>query len=1081
MLLFKKYFLHLFYHFKSNPINGSTKLSNNHNFLKKIIMNRRWRFSMALFVLPFMITPSVINVYANGPVQEVLQQKKITGRVVDSNGEPIIGANVVVKGTNKGGITNQKGEFTVNVSGNSKLVISYMGYITKVVDASNNMVVTMNEDSKTLGEVEITAEFGMKRVARSVGSSAQNVKAADIIDSGRDNFISALQGRVSGMNVTSTGGSPGASTTVTLRSLTSISGNNQPLYVVDGIPMNNSTFDPLTFADAGGNLNVRNLDFSSRGNDFNPEDIESVTVLKGAAAAALYGSDASNGAIIITTKKGRPGKGRVQYSNAFSFSNSYGCPEMQDKYAQGAYGTTNYYYTSRWGGLYPEGTKLYDNYDAILRTGFSQKHNASVEAGNEKATIRAGVSFLDERGVVRTTDYKRINLTLSGKADITSWLNFEASMQYTSTKNNKAMIGTSGPLYLTMLWPSIDDMSNYFDVDGSHMRSPYLYTDTDLLNPLFGMHRNKLYDESDRILANAAITITPTKHTFIRAQAGWDVGMQTFETSMHPYYSAANAGTGNYNLAKSNFKDPTLNFLVGYNNSFLKNKLTFNAQVGYHQVEDGINRLSTYGSKYMVVDFQSINNCDPSTVTSEKRTTTRRVQAISTQFEFGWDNMAFLTLRSRNDWSSTLPVNNRHYFYPAAEVSFIVTELPYLKNNKYVNYLKLRGSLAQVGKDASPLSIDPELETTGLTGGGYKYGYTGPNKNLKPEMTTSWEAGFEGRFLNDRVVTDFTYFHTHCTDQIVNGFRLSYATGFVLNNMNVGTFNTWGWEGHIDVDILNNEANKFRWNVGLNMSHTNSKVVYLPKNVSEYYNAYTWNSGGLRNGIMVGNPVTTITGKAYTRNSKGQKLIDPTTGLPNVNSLWSVLGDREPMLRFGITTGVNYQDFRLSAMFSGRYHATVVNGTKRFMMTRGTSWESVKLREKGPVIFNGVLKDGLEETDNPTPNSISVNYKTYGTSIYTGYDEDWLQKNINYLRLQELRLSYTAPQKLLNKLFNGFISNAVVYVSGNDLLTWTNYTGIDAVGNTVSAAAGGTGGEGYDVWSLPNPRVISFGVSFTFN
>lgn len=1044
-------------------------------------MTKKWCYSFALFVSLFLTSPFSVSVNAEESVQSVTQTRKITGTVVDKDGEPLIGANVSVKGTSKGVITNSKGKFTINVPSGGKLVFSFVGYITKVVVASNNMTVSLDEDSKMLGEVEITAEFGMKRVARSVGSSAQNVKAADIIDSGRNDFITALQGRVSGINVTSSGGSPGSSTTVTLRSITSISGNNQPLYVVDGIPMNNSTFDPSTFADAGGNYSVRSLDFSSRGNDYNPEDIESVTVLKGAAAAALYGSDASNGAIIITTKKGRPGKGRVSYSNNFSWSTAYGYPDMQTKYAQGAYGTTNYYYTSRYGGLYPAGTQFYDNINSVLQTGFSQKHNISVEAGTEKNTIRAGFSYLDETGVVKKTDYNRLNLTLAGKADITRWLKFEASMQYTSTKNNKALRGTSGPLYLAMRWPSIDNMSNYLAEDGSHMRYPILYTDTDLLNPLFGMNKNKLYDESDRILANAAITITPTKHTFVRAQAGWDIGMQTFETCSHPYYDADNAGTGAYNLAKSNFKDPTINLLAGYSNTFFKDKLTLNAQVGYHQVENQVNRLATYGSKFLVADFQSINNCDASTITSSKRSTKRRVQAISAQAELGWNNMAFLTLRARNDWSSTLPVNNRHYFYPAAEGAFILTELPFLKNNPNINYLKIRGSVAQVGKDAAPLSIDPELEATELTGGGYKYGYTGPNKKLKPEMTTSWEAGFEGRFWKDRVVADFTYFHTHCSDQIVNGFRLSYATGFVLNNMNVGTFNTWGWEGHVDVDVINDQANRFRWNVGLNMSHTNSKVVYLPENVTEYYNAYTWNSGNIRNGIQVGNPVTTLTGLAYTRNSKGQKLIDPTTGLPKVNSVWSVIGDREPMLRFGITTGINYKDFRLSAMFAGRYHATVVNGTKRTMMSSGTSWESVALREKGPVVFEGVLADGNQETDHPTKNTISVSYNTFGSSIYSGYDEDWLQKNINYLRLQELRLSYTAPQKLLKKIFNGFISNAVVYVSGNDLFTWTNYSGIDAVGNTVSAAAGGTGGEGYDVWSLPNPRIISFGFSFTFN
>ena len=343
-------------------------------------------------------------------------------------------------------------------------------------------------------------------------------------------------------------------------------------------------------------------------------------------------------------------------------------------------------------------------------------------------------------------------------------------------------------------------------------------------------------------------------------------------------------------------------------------------------------------------------------------------------------------------------------------------------------------------------------------------------------MTTSYEFGFEGRFVDDRINTDFTYFRTHCADQIVKGFRLSYATGFVLNNMNVGTFNTWGWEFHIDGDIIRN-PNGFRWNVGLNASHTKSEVVYLPPNVTEYYDPYTWNSGNLRNGIMVGNPVTTLTGLAYSRNSAGQILINPTTGIPMTNSVWSVLGDREPKLRFGVTTNATYKGFRLSAMFSGRFKATVVNGTKRSMMTSGTSWESVDLRERGPVVFKGVLKDGNENTATPTANNISVTYQTYGASIFGGGDEDWIENNVNYLRLQELRLTYTLPAKYLPK---AVLSNCSFFVAGNDLITWTNYSGVDAVGNTVSAAAGGTGGEGIDVWSLPNPRAYSFGVSLTF-
>jgi TonB-dependent SusC/RagA subfamily outer membrane receptor len=385
---------------------------------------------------------------------------------------------------------------------------------------------------------------------------------------------------VPGLNISSTSGSPGASTNVVLRNITSISGNNKPLYVVDGIPMNNSTFDPIGMAGAGAtDFSVRDMDFSSRGNDFNPDDVESITVLKGAGAAALYGSDASNGAIIITTKKGKAGKGTVKFSNYLKFSEAYGYPELQNKYANGAYGTTNYYYTSKFGGLYPDNVKIYDNIDAVLQTGFQNRYNVSVEGGSDKATIRGSFSQLSETGVIKTTEYKRTNLSLSGRAEITDWLTFEGALQYTNSKNNKVRTGTAGPLYRAMLWPVVDDMSNYLTEDGIFMRNPDYYLDQDLLNPLFGMNKNKYYDESDRFISNVSLNITPIKKTFIRAQVGWDIGLQTFVASSHPYYSNRNAGDGSFNLVQSNFSDPTINILAGYSNTFFDKKFSFSGQL----------------------------------------------------------------------------------------------------------------------------------------------------------------------------------------------------------------------------------------------------------------------------------------------------------------------------------------------------------------------------------------------------------------------------------------------------------------------------------------------------------------------
>lgn len=1009
------------------------------------------------------------------------QNITVKGTITDASGEPIVGAAVMIKGTSTGVTTDLDGHYAINVSSNATLRYSALSYADQDVPVRGrtSINVTLLEDSERLQEATVTAEFGMKRVARSVGASVQSVKAQDIADSGRESFVDALQGRVSGMTITSTGGAPGSSTSVILRSATSISGNNQPLYVVDGVPINNTTLSTQSDFAVDDAVNSYGMDFSSRGNDINPEDIETMTILKGAAAAALYGSDASNGAIIITTKKGSAGKGKVSYSNSFRWDKAYGLPEIQTKYANGAYGATNYYYTSRYGGRYPENMTLYDNMGALLQTGFSQQHNVSVEGGTDKITVRGAASIIDQKGVIKTTDYQRINFTLSGSAQVTKWLNFNASLQYMHTGNTKAEKGLYGVLYRASRWPLNDDMSNYINPDGT-MSRPELYTDTDLLNPMFALYKNYNHDDVDRMVGSFNVNITPTKHTFVRATYGMDFSIGEYKVYTHPYYgnpTSSSYGKGSLNFSKPTYRDQTIDVLAGYNNEW--GKFTFSAQVGYHQKENATKILSVYGSNFQVIDFYSISNCDPATIQTRTKTTTRRIQAISAQAELGYNNMAFLTLRARNDWSSTLPVDNNHYFYPAVEASFVATELPFMKEQDVVSYFKLRGAIAQVGKDATPLSIYPALEATEDYGGGFRYGYYGPNPQLKPEMTTSYEVGFEGRFFNDRVNTDFTYFWTKCQDQYITGFRLSYATGFVLNNMNVGTFTTNGWEFHIDADILR-LTNGLRWNLGINMDHSTSCVTELPENVSEYYNAYTWVSGNLRNGISVGNPITTMTGKGYERNDAGQVLIDPATGLPVVSSVWTVMGDREPKLKFGLTTNISWKNFRLSAVASGRFGATVVNGTMRDLMGTGSSWQSVEMREKGPVVFEGVLKDGKQNSANPTVNTIAVDYSNYGTYTYTGTDEDWLEKNVNYLRLSEVRLSYNVPQKWLKNATKNFLSAASVWVKGTDLVTLTNYSGIDVVCNSNSASLGGSGGVGIDLWGFPSPRGFAFGFNLTF-
>lgn len=1008
------------------------------------------------------------------------QTTRITGTVEDESGTPIIGATVLVEGTTNGASTDANGKFMLSVPSNGNLVISSIGYTKQVIPINNQkeITVTLKEDAKTLKETVIVAEFGVKRVERSVGAAIQNIKGSDIAESGRNNFINSIMGRVAGVNITASSGSPGASSTVVFRAPTSISGNNSPLYVIDGIPVSNSTFDmnsQWAKAPATATTGMQN-DFTNRGSDIDPNNIESMTVLKGAAAAALYGSDASNGAIIITTKKGKVGKGKVTYSNMIKFDVVNRYPELQKIYDQGAYGTTNYYNASKFGAKYPANTTLYDNIGNLFKTGINQQHNLVFDAGTDAMTIRASASVLNQTGVVPVAGYKRNNLSIAGTIKPNKWINLSASMQYINSENNKVPKGTGGVLDLAIRWPLTDNMLNYLAADGSSIKYPDRYQDIDILNPYYDIYKDKRQDLTDRFISTMNMAINPMKDLEVRALVGWDVSTSKYTTSINPQFTTSTTKSGSYDHATVVESNPTLNLIATYTKKI--DKFDFSIQGGYNQTENSTKTLAVHGENFYIQDFQSINNCDPLTIVPLQATRIRRIQALFGSFMASYDNMVFLTLRGRNDWSSTLPVENNSYFYPAADLSFILSELPLFKEHSNTwSYLKLRGSMAQVGKDAPPLSILPALALQTTTNAGYAYGFTGPNTSLKPEIDQAWEVGMEGRLFDNRLNFDVAYYDTKSNDQIITGFRMSYATGFVLNNRNMGSFKTNGFEFLVNYDILRDKD----WlvNVGVNGSKNFSKVLSLPPGVTEYYNSATWVSGNIRNGIMVGHPITTITGQDYQRNAKGQILIDPTSGLPLVSSAWSVIGDREPKLSYGFTARASYKNLSLSCLLNGKLGTQVVNGTQRILLGNGSSMKSVQQREMGAVVFNGVLKDGKQDSAIPTQNNIAVRLGDL-SSGYTGADPDWIEKDINYLNLSEVRLTYNFNKSLINKITGNIVSALSVYLAGNDLFLLTNYSGIDPVGNATSSAVGGTGGVGFDMLSIGAPRGYSCGLNITF-
>ncbi|RZM06197.1 MAG: SusC/RagA family TonB-linked outer membrane protein, partial [Pedobacter sp.] len=408
------------------------------------------------------------------------------------------------------------------------LVFSYIGYALqeKAVPASGVVNVTLVADNQSLNEVVVTA-LGQRTSKRSLGTAQQQVKGSEIAETQRENFINALQGRIAGVEVINTSGVPGASSSITIRGVSSISGSNQPLFVIDGLPIDNKTLSTSAFFSESSSTTSqanRGVDFTNRAADINPEDIETLVVLKGPEAAALYGIEAANGAIVITTKRGKAGVGVVEYSNSFRVEATRAKPEIQRVYGQGASGTpfTTSTSFSYFGPEYAPGTQFYDNIDEFFQTALTQKHNLAFSGGSEKVTYRIGTSYTGQEGVVPNSLYDRINITGSSQAELNSWLKTDISMAYTYSNNNQPTKGEGGALIGLLLWPQTDNASDYLTAAGARRRITTGSSTAEVDNPYFSVNKNSLIQKQNRILTNFGLTITPVKWGYIKTNIGID-------------------------------------------------------------------------------------------------------------------------------------------------------------------------------------------------------------------------------------------------------------------------------------------------------------------------------------------------------------------------------------------------------------------------------------------------------------------------------------------------------------------------------------------------------------------------------
>ncbi|HRK53180.1 MAG TPA: SusC/RagA family TonB-linked outer membrane protein [Cyclobacteriaceae bacterium] len=1050
------------------------------------------------------------------------QERVVSGRVTAADdGSTLPGVNVILKGTANGTVTDVEGNYRLNVpSSGGTLVFSFIGLQTLEVAIGERSTIdlSMAADVRQLTEVVVTA-VGIEQNKRTLGYSVQNVKADDIVNARETNLLNALNSKVAGVSVVSSSGAPGASSNVRIRGNTSINGSNSPLFVVDGVPIDNST---------GGQGNgTGGVDNSNRAIDINSNDIESLTVLKGASATVLYGIRAANGAIIITTKKGKSGKPQVDFNTTYTLDQVNKLPEFQMKYAQGrpvggvntwrgpdtfegnSYGPAiadlefdgSVYPFDKNGKLVPKGTgngvpaRSYNNTEDFFITGQTWDKNISVSGGTDKSTYYLSFGNLKTSGIIPNSEWERTTTKLTTDTKITDKLTAGMSATFSNTGGSRLQRGSniSGvALGLYRNTPTFDagngktgqeaadDPSTYELPDGSQRSYRAGIYDS----PYWTVAKNQFDDNVNRIIGNVNLKyeITPW------LQATYKIGLDHYTDKTKGFADVKSAAFPTGTIVNLDINSTDINsdllFIV---NKDINEDLNLNAVFGHNYYTFDYYTDFAQGTDFGSPGFSNISNA--ATVTATEGWNRKKINGVMADIKFDYRNFLFLNLTGRNDWSSTLPSDNNSFFYPAAALGVDVTEAFGIgTNSPFLSYAKLRGSWGQVGNDAPTFVTRSYFNSATAGGDGFIAGIGFPafgtnafersntlgNDKLKAELTTTYEFGGEFKFFNGRLGFDYTYYNSETVDQIIN-INISNTTGFGGLIANAGTIENKGHELLITGTPV--KAGDFSWNIEVNFTKYESLVKELAPGTDRIFLAgFTSASSN----VIAGKPYGAIYGNAFQRNDEGKLVIGPN-GWPNVDPAGDkYLGDPTPDWIAGIRNTFSFKGLSLSALLDIRQGGDIWNGTGGILNTFGTSKKSGDERETRGYVFDGVLADA---NGNPTEgiNNIPVDFANPADGVagnkwnrygFGGLVEENIQDG-SWIRLRQLTLAYQIPPSILSKLG---ISKASFSVQGRNLWLKTDYDGIDPETNLTGAS----NGIGLDYFNMPNTKSYGATLNVTF-
>ncbi|MBN9351517.1 MAG: SusC/RagA family TonB-linked outer membrane protein [Chitinophagaceae bacterium] len=1043
------------------------------------------------------------------------QTHSVRGVVTGPNGQPVPGIAVQVVGSTTGTTTDANGQYELNVSRNATLDFTGVGFNEQKIEVRGRSVINlaMTQQVTTLNEIVVTA-LGISREKKALGYSTQSLSSDQLTKGANPNLAQALEGKLSGVEVRPSSGMPGASTQIFIRGARFFDGNNAPLYVVDGMPINsNPDFS------VGGN-GVTGTDYSSRSIDIDPNDIASISVLKGQAASALYGMRASNGVIMITTKSGqgiRRGKPVVSVSTNSQFDDVSRLPDLQHLYAQGSAGAFSQTASTSWGPLITDlpnnptyggnvpnqfnnnnptsqtqgkywnikkgewvTPQVYNNPQQFFETGYTAANNVSIAQNGDFGSYSIGLGATNQSGIIPSSSMNRYNTRFSGNFNASKKIKVGANVNLSSTAINKMPSGNNSYLFEIYGAPvSYDLKGTPIHVAGNNYKQ-IQYRGGTFDNPYWGTQFNKFNEVTRRVFGNAFINYNPIRDLTIRYQVGTD----QYTTDRTELFEFGSGPFSTGNLTNGSLVNRSFNslFTATYNKQ-INDNWHINALVGNEINDNYLRNIAGNGNGFIIPGFDNISNA--STQTTSEAVFKNRTVGFFAQAGADWKSMVFLNVTGRNDIVSTMPPDNRSFFYPSVSLSWVFSQLNGLNGHGF--YGKLRGSYAQVGAPGTfiqPVYVkggsgsgflqeDIEFPFNGVVG--FQQNPTLYDPDLKPQNTNSFEVGTDLGFFNNRIRLQYTYSHQKTIDQIFS-IPMAGSTGFSQIVRNAGNMQSNVHEATLTLVPV--KSRNFEWDLTGNFTKIINKVIALAPGVDNIY------LGGFVDPQVraaIGFTYPSIYGTTFLKNAQGQVEIDddptsPTYGMPLAGSD-GVIGSVTPKFTLGVNNEFSYKSLHLSFLVDWQNGGQMYSGLNRLINLYGTSALTGNRGSEKMVIpgvkASTVGADGKGGTANDIVITGANNFQTLYGSVYANISEANIYKT-SFVKLRDVALTLDVPHSAVER--TRFISAASVTVAANNILLWTALPNADP----ESSQGNGNMQGGFDYMSLPQTRSISVGLNLTF-